>query len=510
MPEITIPAFPDREVNVVDFGAVGDGQTMNTVAINKAIESCASLGGGVVVIPPGLWLTGPIIFKSNINLHVEKGALVIFSRNHSDYQIIEDPKRDGFMVTPPIFGSELQNIAITGEGIFDGSGETWRPVKKGKTTEDQWAKLIKSGGVVDNKDTYWPTKEAADGALYLKKLDKKSKSSAKSFEPARDFLRPRMVVFYKCSNVLFDGPTFQNSPRFVVYPCYCENMVIRNIKVLNEWWAQNGDGIDISGGKNVLIYNCMVNCGDDGICMKSSIDKNYASQPALQNIVISDCVVYHAHGGFVIGSNTEGGMKNISVKNCNFISTDMGLRIKSSRGRGGLVENIYVNDIYMKNIAGEAISFDTYYENKMPKGASEANQVNETTPRFQKFFIRNIYCDGANQAIKITGLPEMPVQDLEFSDINIASRLGFSSMEAQNIRLNNVTIRSQESTVYTLENSWDFQLKNLTYPAQSELFMKLKGATTKNILIQNTPLSETKNNFEFGEGVNKSAVVIKK
>ncbi|MDP4272730.1 MAG: glycoside hydrolase family 28 protein, partial [Bacteroidota bacterium] len=403
MPAMTVPVFPERSVNIMDFGAVGDGQTLNTEAFANAIDHCASLGGGTVIVPPGLWLTGPVLFRSNINLHLEKGALVLFSCNHHDYPVMKNPVNGSFTVRPPISGYELENIAITGEGILDGSGDTWRPVKKSKTTEEQWKKLLASGGTVDSNDIWWPTREAREGELYINDLKKKNNKNLaeKDFEPARDFLRPYMLVFYKCKKVLLDGPTFQNSPKFVLYPTFCEDMVIRNIKVLNEWWAQNGDGIDINGGKNILVYNCMVNAGDDGICMKSSKSRNYDSDPVLQNVVISGCTVYHAHGGFVIGSNIDGGIRNISVKNCDFISTDIGLRFKSSRGKGGLVENIFVNNIFMKDIANEAILFDTYYEIKNLAEQEKVVEVNETTPRFRKFYIRNIYCNGAEQAVKI-------------------------------------------------------------------------------------------------------------
>lgn len=508
---ISVPVFPDRVVNIIDFGAVGDGQTMNTVAINKAIEDCASKGGGMVIVPAGLWLTGPIMFKSNINLHLEKGALVLFSRDHKDYPVIKNPLKRAFEVTCPISGYGLENIAITGNGIFDGSGETWRPVKKDKMTEGQWKKLLASGGVVGPDGLYYPTQEALDGQQHLDSLRLKDKKllTEKDYEPARDFLRPYMVMFYRCKNILFDGPTFQNSPKFVLYPTYCENVVIRNINVLNEWWAQNGDGIDINGGSNVLIYNCMVNAGDDGICMKSSKSKDYGADIFLQNVIISDCVVYHAHGGFVIGSNTDGGMHNISVTNCNFIGTDVGLRFKSSRGRGGLVDNIFVSNIYMKDIAREAILFDTYYESTNTGDSETQFEVNETTPRFEKFFLRNIFCNGAEQAVNITGLPEMPVQDIEFDNITISARTGFSSVEARNIRINKVNVIAEKGAIYDLKNSQDYMMKDITLPARPGLFMKVKGATTEKIEIQSSELSKIKNSIEFSEGAKENSVKVK-
>lgn len=510
MPVPALPVIPDNQVNILNFGAIGNGLKLNTEAFKESIETCAEKGGGTVIVPAGEWLTGPIQFKSNINLHLEKGALIIFSKDHNDYPIIQNPVNKSYMVASPIYGFSLENIAITGDGIIDGSGETWRPVKKSKTTEAQWKKLISSGGIVSgDKSMYWPTKEAMEGEKLLADLKKQGKKpSAEDYLPARDFMRPYMVLFYQCKKVLFDGPTFQNSPKFVLYPTFCEDMTIRNINVLNEWWHQNGDGIDINGGKNILVYNCTVNAGDDGICMKSSKSSNYKQDPALQNVVIANCVVYHGHGGFVIGSNTDGGMKNISVSNCNFMGTDIGLRFKSSRKKGGLVENIFINNIYMKDIVNEAILFDTYYETSGNKDQIP-QPVNENTPRFQKFNISNIYCVGAGQAITITGLPEMPIQDIELNNITISADNGFTSTDAQNIRLNKVNILPIKGSVYTLNNSKDFIMQNLDCPTNADLFMKLEGKNTANIQLINTDLSKAKKGIEFGKEVDTKTLIHK-
>jgi polygalacturonase len=411
MPKVEEPIFPNHTVSIKDFGAVGDGVKMNTDAIRRAINQCAEDGGGTVIIPAGLWITGPIEMRSNINLHIERGALVIFSKNHNDYPLDEKGKS----VISPISGEKLNNIAFTGEGVFDGSGDTWRPAKKSKFTDEQWKQMIANGGTIDDQGILWP----------------------KGVNPQKD-LRTYMVLLTRCTKVLFDGPTFQNSPKFVIVPRYCENLTMRNLKVLNEWSAQNGDGIDVSSGKNIIIKNCMLNVGDDGICMKSSGKSNGTA--SLQNVIISDCVVYHAHGGFVIGSNTDGGMHNIFVSNCNFMYTDVGLRFKSARDRGGLVDNIFVKNIYMKNIANEAILFDTYYEDKAVGKSTTSPAVTDKTPHFCKFTIENVYCNEANQAIKITGLPEMPIEDVTFNNIKITAKSGITRQYEKNIVMNDVDI----------------------------------------------------------------------
>ncbi|MDE3235758.1 MAG: glycoside hydrolase family 28 protein [Bacteroidota bacterium] len=450
MPSVNIPVFAKKVFSIVSYGAIGDGQALNTKAFANTIDACAAAGGGEVVVPPGIWLTGPIELKSNINFHIERGALVLFTPDKTQYPLIESGK-NSFLVMSPIYGANLENVGITGEGIFDGSGEAWRPLKKMKATEAQWKKFVSSGGVVSKDGSvWWPSKEAMEGEAYLKKLKKeKAIVTADDFLPARDFLRPKMVVLSNCKNVLLDGPTFKNSPNFVINPQKCTNLTIRNVQVNNEWWAQNGDGIDISACKNVVIYKTTVKAGDDGICMKSSGGKELG-KAELENILIADCIVYQAHGGFVIGSNTDGGMNNIWVTNCNFIGTDVGIRVKSNSGRGGLVHNIFINKIYMHDIVNEAILFDTYYEDvQAGKSAAEVKTtVKNKIPEFTDFHIRNVYCNGAKQAIAITGLPEMPVHHIYFDNLVISADKGFESKDAADIDLKKVSIITKQQPVF--------------------------------------------------------------
>jgi polygalacturonase len=509
MPDIKPPKFPDYKIKITDFGAIGNGIFDNTESFKKAFEHCSAKGGGTIIVPPGIWITGPIEFKSNINFYIERGALIIFSKNHSDYPLVKLPGSKRYIVANPIYGFNLSNIAITGDGIIDGSGETWRPVKKDKTTERQWKNLIASGGVLSKDgNMYWPSKEAMEGENYLKTLDREKELTENDYLPARDFLRPNLLVFYQCKNILLEGVTFQNSPKFAVNPQFCENLIIQNIKVLNEWWAQNGDGIDISSCLNVLIQNCTVNAGDDGICMKSSPRKSIIGA-SLKNVIITDCIVYHGHGGFVIGSNTDGGMRNIFVKNCNFIGTDIGLRIKSSRGRGSLVDSVYISDIYMKDIVNEAILFDTYYESDNERTDTTSKQVNEKTPVFEKFFISNIFCNGASDAIKIVGLPEMPVRQIIFNDIVITSDKGFSSKDAQNISLNNVNFYTKDKVAFTINNSADIKLNKIKVSDNTETFIQLLGNKSDKIILSDIELKNFKIPFRFSENASEKAIIVK-
>lgn len=514
MPAIRLPDFPDKSFDVRDYGAIGDGRSMNTAAIQKAIEACFSAGGGTVLVPAGLWLTGPIQVRSNVNLHLDKGAVIEFSRDHRDYPVMNVPGR-GWIVESPILGVGLENVAITGSGLVDGSGISWRPVKNDKVSPTLWKKLLKSGGIVTPDGTmWWPSNEAASGEQYLKNLrgtKSKDQLTAEDFLPARDFMRPILVLLVDCKRILLDGPTFDDSPSYALYAHSCEDLVIRNIKINNEYWAQNSDGIDISSSKDVLIYKCTVTAGDDGICMKSNPDKK-SGEPALRNVVIADCVVYHAHGGFVIGSNTDGGMQNICVKNCDYIGTDIGLRFKSARGRGGLVKNIYVDNVYMKDIVNEAILFDTYYDGTGPGESASpqsigAQAVNDRTPIFQNFYIDSVYCDGAKQAVRIAGLPEMLIHDVAISNSYIAADKGFESSFASGFTLKNVQIIPQKGTIYSLSESKDFVIEKAFCPKATDVFLYVAGKTSSNIKLTGTDVSSAKIPIKYGNGADSSTVV---
>ncbi|HYW35834.1 MAG TPA: glycosyl hydrolase family 28 protein, partial [Balneolaceae bacterium] len=331
--------------------------------------------------------------------------------------------------------------------------------------------------------------------------------TASDYRPARTYMRPYMLVIMYSKNVLIDGPTFRNSPKFALIPKYCQNLIIRNIRVDNAYWAQNGDGIDIEGGKNVAVYNNDVTAGDDGICMKSSPtdDKNF-SAPALKNVIVADNVVHHGHGGFVIGSNTDGGIKNVDVRDCDFIGTDRGLRFKSYRGNGGLVQDIYVNDIYMTRIVKQAIYFNTYYHSSGKAGQPEP--VTKKTPRFRDFHISHIYCDGANTAVSMTGLPEMPVKNVTLSDIRITAKHGFSANEVEHINMKNFKVLPESGTTYSLKNSRDVLFDNVAVPHNMSTFLELSGKKTSHIKFKNVKLPESKQQVKFGPEVKKNALQI--
>ncbi|WP_339319506.1 glycoside hydrolase family 28 protein [Paenibacillus sp. FSL R10-2734] len=451
MPEVELPVIPDNTFNITDFGAIGDGQFMNTEAIESAMVACASQGGGTVIIPAGTWITGPIRLRSRVCLHTESGALIIFSKNRNDYPLIST-SYEGLRTVrciSAIYGVDLENVAITGQGIFDGSGEIWRPVKRMKMTEGQWKKLLQSGGYVEG-DCWWPTEQSLKGHILAKQLIAQNVQEPSAFLPARDHLRPTLVQLDRCRKVLLDGPTFRNSAAWNVHPWLCEHVTIRNVSIRNQWHSQNGDGLDLDSCRYANIHDTLFDVGDDAICIKSGKDADGRSLAApTEYVIIRNCQVFHGHGGFVIGSEMSGDVRNILVTDCVFIGTDAGLRFKSTRGRGGTVEHIYIQNVRMKDIAKEAIIFSSYYSGK--NNTEDTVPVSEETPVFRDFYIRDTTCIGAQMALLIKGLPEMPICNIVFERVMLTARKGVTCTNAENIVFRSTTILPEEGEPFTMD-----------------------------------------------------------
>jgi len=296
-------------------------------------------------------------------------------------------------------------------------------------------------------------------------------------------------------------------------------LIVRNVYVKNPWYAQNGDGIDVESCKNVLIENGTFDVGDDGICIKSGRDEagRKRGRPT-ENVTVRNCTVYHAHGGFVIGSEMSGGARNLYVSDCTFIGTDIGLRFKTTRGRGGVVEKIYVNNISMKDIVGEAILFDMYYAAQDPVPlAGEKRQppkvefktVDETTPQFKDFHISNVTCSGAEKAIFLRGLPEMHVKDVTLENITIRANRGIDIQEASGIVLRNLGIVSAETNpVVDVLNSDNITFDKLNYKDGSELLFRIGGDRTNGITIRNIDATKARQKIQYEFGASEKMVTM--
>lgn len=392
MPTPALAEIPSRSVNILDFGGVGDGLTLNTEAFSKAIAALDKQGGGRLVVPAGIWLSGLISLKDNIELHLERGAILLASPDKLHHL-------KGEKTTTFISASKRRNIAITGEGIIDGNGAHWRPVKRNKVSDEEWKLFLRMGGTVTD-----------DGKLWYPYDLKHYPNIADSYA-AQEKLRVHMIRFTDCERVYVSGVTLQNSPKFHIIPTRCREVIIDGIMVRCPWNAQNGDAIDLSSCRNALVVNCVVDAGDDGICMKAGAGERGVEYGPCENILIENNTVFHAHGGFVIGSEYSGGMRNIVVRNNVFSGTDTGLRFKSGIGRGGVCENIYISNIQMTDIKDQAIVFECTYQNRgvgiAVKDDSEMLKAAPFAPNFSDIHISGVVCRGVHTAVAAHGLPSL-------------------------------------------------------------------------------------------------------
>lgn len=467
MPEVQLPVIPDREYRLTEFGAVGDGVTDNTEAFRQAIAKCSAEGGGRVIIPAGLWLTGPLKLASRLELHAEAGATVLFSKKFGDYPLILSTFEGlpAVRCQSPLDAEGCEDIAITGTGIFDGGGEAWRPVKDWKMTGKQWKKLAESGGVVDEANgVWWPSEAAMNGGARLEVLLREGRTEPEDFLEIREYLRPNLLSFRRCKRILLEDATFQNSPAWNLHPWASEHVTLRGVKVRNPWFAQNGDGLDLDSCRYALVESCSFDVGDDAICMKSGKDKPGRDLGLpLEYVTIRNCIVYHGHGGFVVGSEMSGGVRYIDVSDCTFIGTDIGIRFKSARGRGGVVEDIAMRNIRMVDIVGEAISFSLFYEGKEGSGVAgeQLLPVTEETPLFRNITIDDCVCTGAETAFLINGLAEMPVEGLTVRNYRALAKQGVVCTNAKKLRLEDVRLDTAEGPLVKLHHCSDVEMIRL-------------------------------------------------
>jgi polygalacturonase len=521
LPVIAKTSFRKDTINILKYGAKRDGLTVNTKSINDAIIACNKRGGGVVVVPKGMWLTGPIELKSNVNLHLQANAILQFTKDFNQYPLVAS-NWEGLPQMrnqSPLWAVNQTNIAITGSGIIDGAGDAWRMVKRDKLNETQWTKLLGSGGVLsEDKKTWYPSEQSYKASKLKNPGEITPDKSPAFYQSIKDFLRPNLLVFTSCKRILLDGVTFQNSPAWNIHPLMCQDLTVRNVYAKNPWYAQNGDGIDIESCKNVLIEGSTFDVGDDGICIKSGRDAagRKRGMPT-ENVIIRKSTVYHAHGGFVIGSEMSGGARNIFVSDCSFIGTDIGLRFKTTRGRGGIVEKIFVKNINMKDIIGEAILFDMYYAAVDPvplKGEKRdapkvvVLPVTEETPIFRDFEIKDIVCDGASKALFIRGLPELSISNIKLENLNIQAKEGIDIQEAKNISLTNVNlVIAAANPLINIQNGNNISFKTINYHT-AQLLFRVIGDRNSVITTSGLDSSKAKVKTEFQAGADPKSVQI--
>ena len=461
MEMVSRPAIPALEANILDFGGNGNGVVLNTQAFEDAINWLSERGGGHLIVPEGIWKTGPIELKSNIDLHIKHEGIIVFDPSRDLYPVIRTSFEglDTRRCESPIHADGAHDISITGGGTIDGSGYDWRAVKKTKMNADQWKAKLKCGGYLSEDGMTWYPDEGYAIALATANMNDPDPSLPDSL--IKSFLRPVMVSIRNCRNVLLEDCLFQNSPAWNIHPLMCENLIIKNITVRNPEYSQNRDGIDIEYCTNTVLVGSTFDCGDDGICIKSGKDADGRRRGIpTRNLIVDGCTVYHGHGGFVVGSEMSGGVKNVKVSNCRFLGTDVGLRFKSKRGRGGVVEGIWIDNVYMTDIVTEALLFDLFYMGKSAVEAAgedgnvtePAFPVDETTPSFRDIHISNVVCAGAARAMYFNGLPEMPVKGIDISDCTVSAKKGIEIRWSEDVTLRNVDVDAADGKPLVTSN----------------------------------------------------------
>ena len=420
-----------ERVDMQKAGANPSGEKLNTELINKTIEKLNANGGGTLFFPAGKYLTGAVKLKSNITIELEAGATILFSDNFDDYLPFVEMRHEGIMMksfSPLISATDAENITIKGEGKLDGQGKKWW---------DEFYRVIvdiKANGVRDfNKYQPMWDKENDVKALYAE-TNEDYVSSMK-----RRFFRPPFIQPMRCKNFKIEGITIVNSPFWTVNPEFCENVTIDKITINNPL-SPNTDGINPESCKYVHIANCHISVGDDCITLKSGRDLQGRKLNAPdENITITNCTMLAGHGGVVIGSEMSGGVRKVVISNCVFDGTDRGIRIKSTRGRGGVVDDIQVNNIVMRNIKKEAIVIDLKYS-QMPQ-----EPLGERTPIFRNISISNMTASDVQIPIRLNGLEESPISDITLTNVNIINAKQKPSFtNCKNIKMTNVFVNGEK------------------------------------------------------------------
>ena len=475
MSDLKRPVFPGRVVDIREHGAVADGKTRNTQAFARAIEFCSRAGGGRVLVPAGRWFTGPIHLTSNIELHLAEGAEIIFSDRFGDYLPVVLVRVGGIEVynySPLIYARDCENIAITGGGKLNGNAKAWWDAMTRRETN----KFYDMG---------------AAGVPLEKRV----------FGTEKDAIRPSFISFINCRNVLMEGFTVGSGPNWTIHPIYCENVIVRRVNVITE--GPNNDGIDVDSSKNVLIEYCHFDTRDDCVVLKSGYNEDgwRVGRPT-ENVIMRHCTGKRGHGGLVIGSEMSGSVRNVYMHDCRFEGTDRAIRVKSKRGRGGVVENVWASDVKARDLRDEVIIFTMVY------GADTRQAKTEKAPIFRNFDIRNVTCEGAPTAILMRALEDSPVENIKLENITIKSKRGVVCSNVKNIVFDDVQVIPEKGSLYSLTNGSDVTIRGAVAPEGTDVFLEVAGRLSSNIRILQSDLSKTATAVLTGTEVPEGAVIV--
>lgn len=489
-------------VNVLDFGAVGDGRTLCTAGIQAAINACAAAGGGKVFVPAGKYLTGPIFLKSNLEFEVLAGATLLGSTNFADYPAISGwwEGLERTVYASMITGIDLENVAITGQGALDGQGAVWL---------DAWGKteqLRKKLGLIGREPENPPGSPLP-------------------------WPRPRMINLYRSRRVLIRGLTIHDSPSWTVHPVLCEDVYIEGLTILNPPHSWNTDGIDPESCRNVRISGCYISTGDDCIMLKSGY-KQIPGKPFLptENVAVTNCTFNAGGCGVGIGSETAGGVRNVAISNCVCDGTTCGLYFRTARGRGNVVENVSAVNVVMRNLEDTGIIFSMFYEDE---DRTTLHPVDVRTPIFRNLHCSDILLDGAKVAVIVEGLPESPIQRLSLENVFVnAADKGISCYQVHGLSVSNAVVNANSRPSVECKNVLDLELVRVRSPKSepnvpaivledvngamvqscsaaesSPALVQLKGKGNRDITLALNRVSKQTQEVAFADGASEAAVV---
>jgi polygalacturonase len=437
--------------SVRDFGATGDGKALDTAAIAKAVDACAAAGGGTVVVPAGRYLTGAVELRSHVTLSIDAGATLLASQDAADYPMAEyvwDAQRK--CLSSLIYAHDAEDVTVTGRGTIDGQGASWwAPIlaKKGKGAPKR------TPGPGADPDAPSPVAQPAVPAI-----------DNAGTAPSLPNGRPQLIRFLRCRDVAVEGISLVNSPEWNIHPLLCRDVRVDGVRITAHVPSPNTDGINPEACHTVQIVSCRIDNGDDCITIKSGMDEvGRRMATPCEDITISNCVTYNGHGGVTIGSEMSGGVRNVVVANCVFHGTDNGIRIKSQRGRGGVVEGVSYSNLVMDRVP-HPFTITSFYSGK--DKPDQTFPVDEGTPTIRDIHISNVFVRGATSLGGITGLPERPIENVTFSNVQADADKGFTCTNARDVRFLDCRFDVKTGPALTTVRSTNIDAARLTPSTQ--------------------------------------------
>lgn len=472
---IQAPTFADREFNVVEYGATAGGVEDCTQAVADAIAACHDAGGGRVLVPEGRFLAGPIHLKSNVELHLARGSEIVFSDRFEDYLPVVLVRVGGielYNYSPLIYARDCTNIAVTGPGKLNGNAEAWWAWKDRETRRG--FEMGAQGAPVEER--VFGTPEAA--------------------------IRPSFLSLVNCQNVLLEGFTIGSGPNWTIHPVYCRNTTIRGVQVRTD--GPNNDGIDPDSCRDMLIEDCTFDTGDDCVVLKSGYNEDgwRVGRPT-ENVVMRNCRSKRGHGGLVIGSEMSGDVRNVFMENCAFEGTDRAVRIKSRADRGGVVEDIYVRNLTVKNMQREVVILNMDY------GADRSALREAKPPVFRKMRFENIQAAGAPVGLLLQGMRQSPILGIEFRNLSIHSQQGVIASHVSDSLFDGVRVSTDSGPPFTLDNALRVKIKDCSPDVAPRVFLKVSGEDSRQITLENCNLRDGPDSIVLQDPVQRSDLTIK-